>query len=323
MKTDLFPSCGHCRVFQICRHIECCTFTASSFRVWNGSTGIPSPPLALLVVMLPKAHLSSHSRISGSKWVITPSWLSGSWRSFLFSSSVYSCHLFLISSASVRSIPFLSFIEPIFVIGPSLIFLKRYLVFPILLFSSISLHWSLRKAFLSLLAILWNSAFKWVYLSFSPMPFTSHLFTVICKQMWELDYKEGWTPKNWLFRTVVLEKTLESPWDSKEIKPVNPKEYQSWIFIGRTDAEAEAPVLWPSDAKSQLIGRDPDAGKDWRREENGMTEDEMVGWYHWHNGHKLEQTQGNGEGQGSLSGCSSRGSQRVERCLPTKQQQIY
>ena len=101
MKTDIFQSCGHCWVFQICWHIECSTFTVSSFRIWNSSTGIPTPPLALLVVMLPKAHLTPPSRISGSRWVITSSWLSGSWRSFLYSSSVYSCHLFLISSASV------------------------------------------------------------------------------------------------------------------------------------------------------------------------------------------------------------------------------
>ena len=163
MKTDLFQSCGHCWVFQICWHIECSTFTASSFRIWNSSTEIPSPPLALFVVMLSKAHLTSHSRMSGSRSVITPSWLSGSWRSFLCSSSVYSCYLFLISYASVRSIPFLSFIKPTFawnVALVSLIFLKRSLVFPILLFSSISLHWSLKKAFLSLLAILWNSAFR-------------------------------------------------------------------------------------------------------------------------------------------------------------------
>ena len=147
MKTDLFQSCGHCGVFQICCHIECSTFTASSFRIWNSSTGIPSLPLALFVVMLPKAHLTSHSRMSGSRWVITPSCLSGSWRSFLYSSSVYSYHLLLISSASVRSILFLSFIEPIFAWNDpliSLILLKRSLVFPILLFSSISLHWSLR-----------------------------------------------------------------------------------------------------------------------------------------------------------------------------------
>ena len=162
MKTDLFESCGHCWVFQICWHFECSTFTASSSRIWNSSTGMPSPPLALFVVMLSKAHLTSHSRMSGSRSVITPSWLSGSWRFFLYSSSVYSCHL-LISSASVRSIPFLSFIEPLFAWNVplvSLIFLKRSLVFPILLFSSIFLQWSLRKAFLSLLAIFWNSAFK-------------------------------------------------------------------------------------------------------------------------------------------------------------------
>ena len=104
MKTDLFQSCGHCWVFQICWHIESFTFTASSFRIWNSWTGIPSPPLALFIVMLPKAHLTSHSRMPGSRWVwvITPSWLSGSWRSFLYSSSVYSCYLFLISSAPVQ-----------------------------------------------------------------------------------------------------------------------------------------------------------------------------------------------------------------------------
>ena len=100
----LFQSCGHCWVFQICCHIECSTFTASSFRIWNRSTGIPSPLLALFVVMLPKAHLTSHSRMSGSRWVIIPSWLSGSWRYFLYSSSVYSCHLFLISSASCQAV---------------------------------------------------------------------------------------------------------------------------------------------------------------------------------------------------------------------------
>ena len=104
MKTDLFQSCGHCWVFQICWYIQCSTFTASSFRIWNSSTGIPSPPLALFIVMLSKAHLTSHPRMSGSRWVITPSWFSWSWSSFLYS-SVYSCHLFLISSTSVRPIP--------------------------------------------------------------------------------------------------------------------------------------------------------------------------------------------------------------------------
>ena len=133
--------------------------------------------------MLPQAHLTSYSRMSGNRWVIIPSWLSGSWRSFLYRSSVYSCH-FLTSSASVRSIPFLSFLVPIFAWNVplvSLIFLKRSLVSPILLFSSISFHLSLRKAFLSLLAILWNSAFKWVYLPFSPLLFPSLLFSAICK----------------------------------------------------------------------------------------------------------------------------------------------
>ena len=184
MKTDLFQSCGQSWVFQIYWHTEYSTSTASSFRIWNSSTGIPSPPLALFIVMPPKAHLTSHSRMSGSRWVITPSWLYGSWRSFLYSSSVYFYSLFLIFSASVRSLPFLSFMEPIFAWNiplVSLIFLKISLDFAILLFSSISLHWSLKKAFFSLLAILWNSAFKWVYLSFSPLLFASLPFTAICK----------------------------------------------------------------------------------------------------------------------------------------------
>ena len=183
MKTDLLQACDHCWVFQICWHVECKTFTASSFRIWNSSSGIPSPQLALFIVMLSKAHLTSNSRMSGSRWVITTSWFSGSWRFFLYS-SVYSCHLFLMSYASVRYLPFLSFIEHTFAWNirlVSLIFLKRSLVFSILLFSSISLHWSMRKACLSLLAILWNSAFKWEYLSFSPLLFTSLLFTAICK----------------------------------------------------------------------------------------------------------------------------------------------
>ena len=103
--------------------------------------------------------------------------------------------------------------------------------------------------------------------------------------MRELDHKEGWGPKNWCFQNVVLEKTLESPLDSKESKPVHPKGNQLWIFIGRTDAKAEAPILWPPDAKSQLTGKHPDAGKDWGQEEKGGAEDEMVGWHHWLNGH--------------------------------------
>ena len=104
--------------------------------------------------------------------------------------------------------------------------------------------------------------------------------------MWELNYKESWVPKNGCLRTVVLEKTLESPLDFKEIQPIHPKGNQSWIFIERTDAEAETPILWPPDAKNWFIGKDPDAGKDWRLEEKGMTEDEMVGWHHWLNGHE-------------------------------------
>ena len=103
--------------------------------------------------------------------------------------------------------------------------------------------------------------------------------------MWELDHKESWAPKN--FWTVVLEKTLESPLDCKEIQPVHPKGNQPWIFIGRTDAEAETPKLWPPDVKNWLFGKDPDAGKDWRQEEKGATGDEMVGWHHWLNGHEF------------------------------------
>ena len=102
--------------------------------------------------------------------------------------------------------------------------------------------------------------------------------------MWELDYKESWALKNWCFWTVVLEKTLESPLDCKEIQPVHPKVDQSWVFIGRTDVEAETPILWPPDAKSWLIWKDPDTGKDWGQEEKGTTEDEMVGWHYWLNG---------------------------------------
>ena len=107
-------------------------------------------------------------------------------------------------------------------------------------------------------------------------------------QLWELDYKERWVLKNWCFWTVVLEKTLESPLDCKEIKPVHPKGNQSWIVIGRTDSEAETPILWPPDAKSWLIWKDPDVGKDWMWEKKGTTEDEMSGWHHWLDGHEFE-----------------------------------
>ena len=111
---------------------------------------------------------------------------------------------------------------------------------------------------------------------------SSHLW------MWELDYEESWAPKNWWFLTVLLEKTLDSPLDSKEIQPVHPEDNQSWTFIGKTDAEAETPILWPPDVKSWLIWKDPDAGKDWRQEEKGTTEDEMVRWHHRLNGCESE-----------------------------------
>ena len=125
--------------------------------------------------------------------------------------------------------------------------------------------------------------------------------------MWELDYKESWVPKNWCFWTVVLEKTLESHLDCKEIQPVHPKGDQSWVFIVRTDFEIETPILWPPDAKCWLIWKDPDVGNDWGQEEKGMTEDEMVGWYHWLNGHGFGWTPGVGDGQGGMACCTSWG----------------
>ena len=122
--------------------------------------------------------------------------------------------------------------------------------------------------------------------------------------MWELDYKESWVLKNWYFWTVMLEKTLESLLDCKEIQPVHPKGNQSWMFIGRTDTEAETPILWPPDVKNWLIWKDPDAGKDWRREEKGTTENGMVGWHHRLDGCEFEQALGIVDGQGSLAYCS-------------------
>ena len=123
----------------------------------------------------------------------------------------------------------------------------------------------------------------------------------------------SWALKNWFFFCImVLEKTLESPLDYKEIKPVNPKGNQSWIFIGRTDAEASAPILWPRDVMSRLIRKDPDSGKDWGQEEKGTTEDEMVGWHHWLNGHGFEQAPGGGKGQGSLVCCSPMGCKELD-----------
>ena len=133
--------------------------------------------------------------------------------------------------------------------------------------------------------------------------------------MWELDHKESCVLKNWCFQSLVLEETFESLLDSKEIKPINPKGNQPWLFTGRTDAEVETPILWPPDVKTWLIGKDPDAGKEWRQEEKGMTEDEMVGWHHQLNGQEFEQTQGDSEGQGCLR------LQRVGHDLVTEQQQ--
>ena len=124
---------------------------------------------------------------------------------------------------------------------------------------------------------------------------------------WELDYKESWALNNWCFWTVVLKETLESPLDCKEIQPVHPKGDQSWVFIGRTDFEATTPILWPPHVKSWLIGKDPDAERDWGQEEKGTTEDEMVGWHHRLNGHGFGWTSGVGDGQGGLACFSSQG----------------
>ena len=123
--------------------------------------------------------------------------------------------------------------------------------------------------------------------------------------MWELDCEESWAPKNWCFWTVMLEKTLESPLDCKEIHQVHPKGDQPWVFIGRTDAEAETPLLWPPDAKSWLVGKDPDTGRDWGQEEKGTIEDEMAGWHQQLDGYEFEQTLGVGDGQEGLACCNS------------------
>ena len=129
--------------------------------------------------------------------------------------------------------------------------------------------------------------------------------------MWGLDYKESWAPKNWCFWTAVLEKTLESPLDCKEKQPVHPKGNQSWIFIGRTDVEAETPILWPPDVKSWLTGKDPYAGKDWGQEEKGTTE-EIVGWHHRLNGRGFKWALGVGDGQGGLACCGSWGCKELD-----------
>ena len=136
--------------------------------------------------------------------------------------------------------------------------------------------------------------------------------------MWELDCEESWVPKNWCFWTVELEKTPESPLDCKEIQPVHPKGDQSWVFIGRTDAEGEPPILWPPHVKSWLIGKDPDAGRDWGQVEKGMTEDEMPGWHHQFDAQEFGWTLGVGDGQEGLACCDSWGLQRVRRDWATK-----
>ena len=125
--------------------------------------------------------------------------------------------------------------------------------------------------------------------------------------MWELEYRESWAPKNWCFWTVVLEKTFESLLECKEIQLIHPKGDQSWVFTGKTDAEAETPILCPPNANSWPIGKDPDAGKDWRQEEKGTTEDEMLGWHHRPDGHQFEKAPGVGDGQGGLACCHSWG----------------
>ena len=138
--------------------------------------------------------------------------------------------------------------------------------------------------------------------------------------MWDLDHRECWWPKNWYFWSVVLEKSLESPLDCKKTQ-VHPKGYQSWVFIGGIDVEAETPILQPPDKKSWLIWKDPDTGQDWRQEEKGMTEDEMVGWHHWLDGHGFRWTPGVGDGQGGLACCGSwvrKESDRTERLNGTE-----
>ena len=175
-------------------------FYSIIFSIWNSSTGIPSPPLAFFVVMIPK--------------MLTP------WK------ESYDQHRQHIKKQ------------------------RHYFV----------------NKHLSSQGYGFSSSHVW---------------------MWKLDCEEGWAPKNWCFWTVGLEETLESPLDCKEIQTVHPKGDQSWIFTGRTDAEAETPIVWPPDMKSWLSGKDPDAGKDWRQEEKGTTEDEMVGWHHQLNGHEF------------------------------------
>ena len=141
--------------------------------------------------------------------------------------------------------------------------------------------------------------------------------------MWELNCEESWVPKNWCFWTVVLENTLESPLNCKEMQPIHSKGDQSWLFIGRTDAEAETPILWPPHSESWLIGKDPDAGRDWGQEEKGMTEDEMAGWHHQLDAQEFGWTPGVGDGQGGLACCDSWGCKESDTTEWLKWTQLY
>ena len=152
--------------------------------------------------------------------------------------------------------------------------------------------------------LLVTPSISWPAFAFHGLNSQSYIFSSSHVWMWELDRKEGWAPKNWCFGIMVLEKTLESPLNCKEIKPVNLKGNQPWIFTGKTDAKAEAPILWPPDAKSNSLEKTLMLGKIEGRRRRGTTEDEMVGWHHWLNGHEFEQPLGDGEGQGSLACCS-------------------
>ena len=154
---------------------------------------------------------------------------------------------------------------------------------------------------------VWGDFYCRSGLFYLSVPTNDHIVKAVSSNnvwMWELENEEGREPRNCCFWTVVLENTLESPLESKEIKPVNLKGNQPWILFGRTDAEAEAPILWPPDMNSWFTGKDPNAGKNWRQEEKGMTEDETTGWHHWFNGLELGQTLRVGEGQGCLACCS-------------------
>ena len=255
--------------------------------------------------MLSKAHLTSHSRKSGSSWVITPSWLSGSWRSFWYSSSVYSCHLYLISSASVRSIPksnSAANIKPV----------QQQIGTPF--------HYSCLENPMDDGA--WWAVVHGVTKSrtwLSDFTFTIH-FHALEKEMPRKWYgpnrsRHDWSNlsaaaavkamvfpvvtygcQSWTIKKTECQRIYAFElWFGRRLSRVlwtarrfNPKGNQSWIFFGKTDAKAKTPTLWPPDVKNWLIRKDPDAGKDWRQEEKGMTEDEMIGWNHWLNRHEFE-----------------------------------